>query len=86
MGWGMATDGRMRFAPTVLEMGTMVHTCTVGMPFFSRALVSVAPQRVSVPQVEVRMAPCTLFASRSLAISSPNRSALATAVALPTVA
>ncbi len=52
----MATVGMMRLAPTEREMGTMVAMCTTGTSaVFSMALASVAPQRVQVPQVEVRI-------------------------------
>ena len=51
--------GTIRLAPTVWEMGTMEQTCTVGIPARSSSLTIVAPQRVQVPQVEVRMTACT---------------------------
>ena len=81
----MATAGTILFAPTVREMGTMVHTWTTGSPALSISFTIVAPQRVQVPQVDVRMTAVTPSAMSLRAISSPNRFALATAVPLPTV-
>jgi hypothetical protein len=49
--------GTIRLAPTVIEMGTIDATWTTGIPMRSISLASVAPQRVSVPQVDVRMTP-----------------------------
>ncbi len=51
----MATLGTMRLAPTVCEIGTIEQTCAVGMPARSSSLTIVAPQRVQVPHVEVRI-------------------------------
>ena len=82
----MATRGTIRFAPTVLEMLMIEQTCTVGRPARSSSLTIVAPQRVQVPQVLVRMTAWTpSFTSRG-AISVPKRRAWVTEVALPTVA
>ena len=82
----MATLGTIRFAPTVFEIGTIEQTCAQGSPARSISLQSVAPQRVQVPHVEVRMTACTPSASSRSAISRPKRRARATSVALPTVA
>ncbi|MBT9160065.1 MAG: hypothetical protein DDT26_01338 [Dehalococcoidia bacterium] len=84
-GCGIATAGTMRLAPTVREMGTIAATCTTGNPTRSISFTSVAPQRVSVPQVEVRITPSTPADFSSSAIALPNLSELATEVALPTV-
>ncbi len=82
----MDTVGTMRLAPMLREMGTMVHMCTTGTSALSSmALASVAPQRVQVPQVEVRITACTWASLRRLPISMPKLLALATAVPLPTV-
>lgn len=81
----MATAGKILFAPTVSEIGTIVHTCTTGIPNPSMALAIVAPQRVSVPQVDVNMTPFMPLANKSCPISSPKRFALETAVVFPTV-
>lgn len=75
----------MRFAPTVIEIGTTVHICTTGSPARSISLTIVAPQRVQVPQVEVRITASTPSCFNSVAIWDANRLALATEVPLPTV-
>ncbi len=82
----MAMVGTMRFAPTVFEMGTIEQAWTTAIPACSICLLIVAPQRVQVPQVEVRITAWTPSATRSFAISQPYFSALATDVPLPTVA
>ena len=46
--------GTILFAPTVREIGTTVQICTTGIPALSISFTNVAPQRVQVPQVEVR--------------------------------
>ena len=81
----MATPGNILFAPTVWDIGTIVHTCTAGMPFASIAFTIVAPQRVSVPQVDVRITPFTPLARSLSAMASPYFFALETAVVFPTV-
>jgi hypothetical protein len=81
----MDTAGTIRLAPTVREMGTILHTWTVAIPFCSIAFVIVAPQRVSVPQVDVRMTASTPAPLNSSPIALPNRVALDTAVVFPTV-
>ena len=66
-GCGIETEGTIRFAPTVREIGTIVHTCTVGMPARSSSLTSVAPQRVHVPHVDVRITAWTPASLSALA-------------------
>lgn len=78
--------GTIRLPPTVSEMGTMEQACTAVMPERSISLTIVAPQRVQVPQVEVRITACTPSATRTLAICCPYFLAFSTEVALPTVA
>jgi hypothetical protein len=85
-GCGIATVGTIRFAPTVLLIGTMVHICTTGNPARSISLTIAAPQRVQVPHVEVRITASTPAARRSSAMLRPYLAALATAVPFPTVA
>jgi hypothetical protein len=51
----MAMLGTMRLAPTVCEIGTIEQMWAVGMPACSSSLTIVAPQRVQVPHVEVRI-------------------------------
>ncbi len=82
----MAMLGTIRFAPTVREIGTIEQTWTAGSPARSSSLTIVAPQRVQVPQVEVRMTACTPSEVRRSAICRPNSLACSTEVAFPTVA
>jgi len=82
----MATAGTMRLAPTVSEIGTIVHICTTGKPAFSISLTIAAPQRVQVPHVEVSMTASTPELLKSVAMAAPYFAALATEVPLPTVA
>src|SRR5436189_6294497 len=62
----MPAADTMRLAPTITATGVMVETCTVGRPARSSSLAIAAPQRVLVPQVEVRITASTP-ASLSLA-------------------
>lgn len=82
----MATAGTILFAPTVLEIGTMLQMCTTGIPALSISFAIVAPQRVHDPQVELRITAFTPSRIRSSAISCANFLALATEVPFPTVA
>ena len=82
----MDTAGMILFAPTVLEMGTMVQIWTVRIPSLSISFVIVAPQRVQDPQVELMMTALTPSFTRSFAISRAKALALATEVPFPTVA
>ena len=84
-GCGIAIAGTIRLAPTVMEIGVTVHTCTTGIPVASIPLTIVAPQRVQVPHVLVRMTASTCAAFSLAPISSENFLAEATAVPLPTV-
>jgi len=81
----MAIVGTILLAPTVSEMGTTVHKCTTGIPARSISLTIVAPQRVQVPQVDVRITAVMPSATKSLLISWANFFADATAVPFPTV-
>ena len=71
-GWGMPMPGTMRGTPIAEAMEVMVQIWAVGMPARSISLVIVAPQRVPVPQVEVRMTPCTPSALRACAMAAPK--------------
>ena len=82
----MAMVGMIRLAPTVLEMVVMEQQWATAIPARSISLAIVAPQRVQVPHVEVRMTASTPSAVKRAAISFPNRTPLATEVAFPTVA
>lgn len=81
----METVGTIRLAPTVFAIETRLAICTIGKPAFSISLVIVAPQRVHVPQVEVKMTAETCASSRCWAISAPIRLASACVVPVPTV-
>ena len=77
--------GTIRFAPTVLLIGTTVQMWTIGRPTRSISFTIVAPQRVQVPQVEVMMTASTPSSFIFAAYSSAKAFELATAVPLPTV-
>ena len=77
--------GTMRLAPTMTATGVIVETCTVGNPARSSSFAIAAPQRVLVPQVEVRMTASTPAARSFSAISRPIRALWASVVATPTV-
>ena len=81
----MPAADTMRLAPTITATGVMVETCTVGSPARSSSLVIAAPQRVLVPQVEVRMTASTPASRSFSAISRPMRALWARVVATPTV-
>ncbi len=82
----MATAGTILIAPTVFEIGTTVQICTVKIPALSISFTIVAPQRVQVPQVEVRITALTSASISSLAIALAYFLALAMEVPFPTVA
>ena len=77
----------IRLAPTVVAMLVRVQMRTVGIPALSSSFTIVAPQRVPVPQVAVKMTPTSsLMRLRiSSAIALPKRLAFSTEVALPEV-
>lgn len=81
----MAIAGIILLAPTVLEIGVTVQIWATGKPARSISFAIVAPQRVQVPQVEVRMTAVTPSASSCLPISVPKTSALPTEVPVPVV-
>jgi len=81
----MATAGTIRLAPTVKEMGVTVQMCTTAIPARSISFTIVAPQRVQVPQVLVKITACTPSFTNSWAISVAYFTAFATDVPLPTV-
>lgn len=81
----MAIVGMILFAPTVIEIGVTVHRCITGIPARSISFTIVAPQRVQVPQVDVRRTASTPSATSLFAISSANFLAEATAVPFPVV-
>ena len=85
-GWGIAIAGTILFAPTVKEIGTTVQIWTTGMPALSISFTIVAPQRVQVPHVLVRITASTPSATNSFANVDAYFFAFATEVPLPTVA
>jgi hypothetical protein len=58
-GFTILLPATILFDPTIKATGMIEHTWDVGIPALSSSLASVAPQRVLVPQVEVKMAPDT---------------------------
>lgn len=81
----MAIAGTILFAPTDMEIGVTVQICTAGMPTESISFTIAAPQRVHVPQADVRIAPSTFASKSSLAISKPNFKAFFVAIPFPEV-
>ena len=86
-GWGIPRAGMIRLAPTVVAILVSVQMRAVGIPAFSSSFAIVAPQRVPVPQVAVKMTPTfSLIRLRiSSAMAVPKRVAFSTEVALPDV-
>ena len=72
--------------PTISATGTIVQTWAVGIPILSISLLSADPQRVLVPQVDVRITPSTPAAFSADPISLPILRAFSTVVATPVVA
>ncbi len=77
--------GRILFEPTISATRATADRWTVGMPILSISFVSVAPQRVLVPHVEVRMTPDTPSRFRSSAIAAPIFFITSTMLASPVV-
>ena len=75
----------IRLDPTMDATGMMEQIWAVGIPILSISLANVAPQRVLVPHVEVRMAPETPSALRSSAILFPIARMVSTIFATPVV-
>ena len=71
--------------PTMMAIGVMVVIWATGIPALSIVVPIAAPQRVLVPQVEVRMTPFTPAALMSSAMSCPIFLPLARLVATPAV-
>ena len=85
MGEVMETPRRMRFVPTICAIVGSAVMNTVVIPSLSNSFASVAPQRVPVPQVPVRITAPTCASRSSAAISLPNVAAVATGVSTPEV-
>jgi len=75
----------IRFEPTISATGVIVQMCAVGMPARSSSVAIAAPQRVLVPQVEVRITASTPACRRYSAISRPSRRLLASGLVKPVV-
>lgn len=85
IGLTILAAGITRLDPTMSATGVIVHTCEVGIPARSNSLLSAAPQRVLVPQVEVRITPDTSLALSSSAMARPIFFTFSTTVATPAV-
>lgn len=75
----------IRLAPTPLDIDVNALMWTLGMPTRSSSLDIVAPQRVQVPQVEVRMAAPIWASFKRFAQLRPISWLLATLVPTPQV-
>jgi len=84
-GCGMSPDEIIRLDPAIFAMEVIAARWAAGIPFFSIIFVSVAPQRVLVPQVLVTRTAWTPSEISALAISSPILSACVTVVPVPVV-
>lgn len=71
--------------PVLTATGTIVVTCATGMPTLSISCEIADPQRVLVPQVDVRITACTLALRSFAAIPRPISRAFAKGVATPDV-
>ena len=81
----MPVPGTILATPTAEAMVVIVHICAVGRPARSNSFVITAPQRVPVPQVEVRMTPCTLSLRKASAMALPKFRQFSKEVPLPVV-
>jgi hypothetical protein len=81
----MPFPGTTRFEPTISATGVIVQMCATGMPTCSSSVTIAAPQRVLVPQVEVRITASTPASRRCSAISRPSRRLLSSGFASPVV-
>lgn len=77
--------GIIRGTPMAEAMEVIVQICATGMPTRSISFAIVAPQRVPVPQVDVRITPCTLSAKRAAAMAVPKDLLCSYEVPLPVV-
>lgn len=84
-GYGIEIVGTILLEPTVEATGIKLHICTIAKPAFSSVLTIVAPQRVQVPQVEVKIMPSTLASCNNGIISLAILAASASVVPVPTV-
>lgn len=83
--WKRPSALKIRLAPTRSAMLMRTVVMTTGMPARSISFASVAPLRVPVPQVAVRMTAWTPAAFSSSAISRPSFSIVLIFPMLPVV-
>ncbi len=84
-GWTMPLPGTTRLEPTISATGVIVQMWAVGSPARSSSVAIAAPQRVLVPQVEVRITASTPAARRCAAISRPRRRLFSSGLLRPQV-
>jgi hypothetical protein len=75
----------IRFEPTITATGVMDVTWATGNPARSSSLLNVAPQRVLVPHVEVRITAETPASLNSAAMLRPMVFIVSTILATPVV-
>lgn len=85
IGLTILTAVTTRGEPTIEATGVIAHTWAVGSPARSISLACADPQRVLVPQVEVKMMPDTPAVLSSTAMACPIFLAFSTVVATPAV-
>ena len=81
----MEMVGTILLAPTVSATGIKLHICTIVKPAFSISLTIVAPQRVHVPHVDVRITASILSSKSFLVKLSPKAFAFPVDVPVPVV-
>ena len=81
----MRGQGTMRLTPSENGIRWSAEYMTVGMPARSSSLTIVAPQRLQVPQVAVKMTARIPSRLSSSASSRPNFCARSSGAALPVV-
>lgn len=84
-GWRIALAGMILEAQNAIGIAGIAENITVGRPNRSSSRAIVAPQRLQVPQVAVRMTAWTPAASNSSPISRPKRRARSMGAPAPTV-
>jgi hypothetical protein len=67
----MLQPGIILLDPTIIATCVIAHMCAVGIPRRSSSLAIAAPQRVLLPQVEVRTAPATPLDKSCEAMARP---------------
>ena len=67
----MLQPGIILLEPTIIATFVIAHMCAVGIPRRSSSLAIAAPQRVLLPQVEVRRAPAASLDKSCEAMARP---------------